>query len=106
MGSRDPILETARLLFRRLTMNDLDSLAELYADPEVMRYVGEGTREKLRFLIEAEARQGFGVWATVERSTGRFIGRCGLAVWNVEGRREVEVLYLLGRAHWGQRPRD
>ena len=42
------------------------------------------------------------MWATVERSTGWFIGRCGLAVWIVEGCREVEVLYLLGRAHWGK----
>ena len=34
------ILETEHLLFRPLTVFDLDSLAELYADPEVMRFLG------------------------------------------------------------------
>jgi len=56
---------TERLWLRRLTMNDLDPLVALYADPDVMRYIGEGgtrsrdeTREKLQELIDAEARQG------------------------------------------------
>jgi len=42
------------------------------------------------------------VWATVERTTGALVGRCGSAVWDVEGHHEVEVLYLLGRAHWAR----
>jgi len=109
MNRTHPILETDRLCLRRLSMGDLDAVAELYADPEVMRYIGAGgprtrevTRIKLQELIDAEARQGFGMWATIERETGRFIGECGLSAWDIEGRREVEVAYLLARAYWGR----
>ena len=34
------ILETDHLLFRPLTPDDLDDMATLNADPEVMRYLG------------------------------------------------------------------
>lgn len=109
MSSSGTLPQAERLLFRPLTMDDLDPLAALYADPDVMRYVGAGsartreeTREKLKELIDAEARQGFGVWATIERQTGAFIGRCGLKAWDIEGQRELEVLYLLGRSYWGR----
>ena len=109
MNSEHCILETTRLRFRRLTMRDLDPLAAFYADPEVMRYVGAGlprsreeTRARLQELIDAEARQGFGVWALLDRADGTFLGRAGLAVWNIAGRREVEILYLLGRPYWGR----
>ncbi|MGD8451800.1 MAG: GNAT family N-acetyltransferase [Phycisphaerae bacterium] len=109
MSSSARLPQAERLQFRRLTMDDLDPLAELYADPDVMRYIGvggvrtrDGTREKLRELIDAEASQGFGVWATIEWETGTFIGRCGLMTWEIEGQHELEVLYLLGRPYWGR----
>ena len=37
------ILESQRLMFRRLEPGDLDSLFALYHDPEVRRYFPEGT---------------------------------------------------------------
>ena len=35
-------LETERLLLRAPVPDDADALAPMYADPEVMRYVGDG----------------------------------------------------------------
>src|SRR5690349_2904387 len=43
------IVETEHLLFRPLTLSDLDDLAALYADPEVMRFLG-GPRGKEEVL--------------------------------------------------------
>ena len=37
------VLETQRLILRPLTMEDVDNLAALYADPDVMRFF-EGMR--------------------------------------------------------------
>ncbi len=37
------ILETERLLLRRLAPEDLDALYALYRDPEIRRYFPEGT---------------------------------------------------------------
>jgi ribosomal-protein-alanine N-acetyltransferase len=103
------VLETERLLLRRLTMADLDPLAALYRDPEVRRYFPDGTRtheqtrEELQWVIDVYyARYGYGLWATILRETGDFVGRCGLLPWEIEGRPEVEVAYLLDRNHWGR----
>ncbi|HEX6291522.1 MAG TPA: GNAT family N-acetyltransferase [Herpetosiphonaceae bacterium] len=103
------ILETERLILRRLTMDDLDALFALYRDPEIRKYFPEGTltyeetREELAWIIDVYYGQhGFGLWATIHKVTGQFIGRCGLLPWTIEGRAEVEVAYLLAKAYWGQ----
>ncbi|WP_167762180.1 GNAT family N-acetyltransferase [Blastococcus sp. CT_GayMR20] len=103
------VLETDRLVLRTLVPADLDALAALYADPEVRRYFPDGTRtrketrEELDWIIDVYyGRYGYGLWATVLKETGAFIGRCGLLPWEIEGRTEVEVAYLLDRSHWGR----
>ena len=103
------ILETERLILRRLTLDDLDDLFALYRDPEVRRYFPEGTltydetKEELEWIIDGQYGQhGFGLWATIHKETGKFIGRCGLIPWTIEERSEVEVAYLLDKAYWGQ----
>ena len=96
------VLETERLVLRHLTADDLDDLAALYRDPEVRRYFPDGTqtreetRAELNWIIDVYyTRYGYGLWATILKETGAFIGRCGLLPWEIEGRTEVEVAYLL-----------
>jgi [ribosomal protein S5]-alanine N-acetyltransferase len=103
------VVETPRLLLRELTMDDLDPLAALYRDPAVRRYFPDGTRtheqtrEELVWTIDVHcARYGYGLWAAIVRDTGAFAGRCGLLHWDIEGRAEVEVAYLLDPALWGR----
>jgi ribosomal-protein-alanine N-acetyltransferase len=103
------ILETDRLLLRRLKPRDLDDLAALYGDAEVRRYFPEGTltreqtREELEWFRNGHPKHPeLGLWATTLRETGEFIGRCGLLPWTLEGRDEVEVAYMIARRHWGQ----
>jgi RimJ/RimL family protein N-acetyltransferase len=36
------LLETERLVLRQFTMSDVDNLAELDADPDVMRFISGG----------------------------------------------------------------
>ena len=43
-----------------------------------------------------------GLWATIHKETGKFIGRCGLLPWTIEGQPEVEVAYTLAQDFWGQ----
>lgn len=103
------IIETKRLLFRRLTLSDLDALAELYRDPEVRRYFPEGTRtyeetkRGLEHFIKGYVQHPqLGFWATIYKATGTFIGRCGINPQMIEGRPELEVGYLIGKAYWRQ----
>jgi ribosomal-protein-alanine N-acetyltransferase len=103
------ILETERLRLRRLEPADLDELARLYADPDVRRYFPEGTLtreetwEELEWFLDGHPEHPeLGLWAAIHKPSGRFIGRCGLLPWTIEGREEVEVAYLLARKYWGQ----
>jgi RimJ/RimL family protein N-acetyltransferase len=103
------ILETERLVLRRLRRDDLEALSALYRDEEVRRYFPEGTltleetKEELEWFLNGHpAHPELGLWATVHRETGEFIGRCGLLPWKIEGHQEVEVAYLLDRRFWGQ----
>jgi RimJ/RimL family protein N-acetyltransferase len=103
------ILETRRLVLRRLLPDDLDDLVALYRDPEIRRYFPEGTltfeetREELEWFLEGHPEHPeLGLWATVLKGTDRFIGRCGLLPWTIENRAEVEVAYLLAKEYWGQ----
>jgi RimJ/RimL family protein N-acetyltransferase len=104
------IAETDRLLLRTFGLADLDELAPIMADPEVMRFSDSGawSRERtVRFLrgcIEdySEDRWGFGLWAVVHRADGHVIGYCGLSRFDdVDGVPEVELGFRLSRDYWG-----
>ena len=103
------ILETDRLLLRRLVIDDLDDLFALYLDPEIRRYFPEGvltleeTREELEWHMNGHPRHPeLGLWATIHKETGTFIGRCGLLPWEIDGHLEVEIAYLLDKSFWHQ----
>ena len=101
------VLETERLNLRHLTVDDLDPLAEIQSDPEVMRYFPSGprTREETRRDLERcmalQDQHGFSLWAAIDKSDGRLVGRCGLLPQALQGREEVEIAYMIARSHWG-----
>ena len=114
-------LETERLLLRAPVSDDAEALAPMYADPEVMRYVGDGrpltraeTERSVKRMIQRWEADGFGLFTAVRKEDRAVIGRVGLLVWNADtwepttraesddGRTEVEVGYTLGREYWGR----
>jgi ribosomal-protein-alanine N-acetyltransferase len=102
-------LETDRLFFRQLTLDDLDELYSLYRNPNVRRYVYEDamtyeeTSDELEWMIDVYSSQpGLGLWGTILRETNEFIGRCGLLQWTIEERPEVELTYMLAEKYWGR----
>lgn len=103
------ILETQRLLLRHFVMSDLDNLFAFYSDPEVVQYIPdaprsyEETRKELEWFMNGHPKfPELGLWATIMKETGQFIGRCGLLPWTIDGRNEVEVAFALAKSHWGQ----
>ena len=103
------ILETKRLLLRLQVVADLDDLFALYCDPEITKYIPDAprnqkeTREELEWFLNGHPKHPeLGLWATIHKATGKFIGRCGLLPWIIEGRQEVEVAYTIARKYWGQ----
>lgn len=104
----ETILETERLILRHLTLEDIDDLAIIYADPDVMRFFPSGprTREQTEASIRANIQLyeacGFGLWATVYKPENRFIGRCGLLPQEIDGVAEREIAYMIARDYWGR----
>jgi RimJ/RimL family protein N-acetyltransferase len=103
------ILETDRLVLRHLIPEDLDALFTLYSDPEIRRYFPEGTltyeetKEELEWFLNGHPEHPeLGLWATIHKGTGQFIGRCGLLPWTIEGEYQVEVAYMIAKEYWGQ----
>ncbi|GCE16129.1 GNAT family N-acetyltransferase [Tengunoibacter tsumagoiensis] len=101
------VLETEHLLFRPLKISDLDAMAALYADPEVMRFLG-GPRSRsevqsvLNSYIQEYQISGHSFFATLLKSTEQFIGHCGLLNQEVEGKHEIELGYILAQPYWQQ----
>jgi RimJ/RimL family protein N-acetyltransferase len=83
--SAPPVLETARLVLRAHTRDDLADSTALWGDAEVVRFIGgvpftpEEVWIRLLRHIGHWALLGYGYWVARERSTGRFVGEIGLA---------------------------
>ncbi|MFD9791621.1 GNAT family N-acetyltransferase [Streptomyces sp. NPDC059070] len=104
-------LETPRLILRRWREEDVAPMAAVNADPEVMRWIRDGsvrderqTREGIRAWEGEWESRGFGLFAVELRSTGEMAGFTGLSVpgYLPEMLPAVEVGWRLGRSHWGQ----
>src|SRR5215475_12888114 len=102
------ILETKRLILRRQVLQDLDALWTLYCNPEITRYIPDAPRSREEAKEELEWHMNghpknlqLGLWATIHKEPGKFIGRCGLLPWTIDGRSEVEVAYTIAREYWG-----
>ena len=104
-------LETQRLALRRFTMADVDNLAGLDADPDVMHYITGGmptARDEiedeilLEFLRYYEHLAGYGFWAAIEKATGEFLGWFHFRPREGGGPDEAELGYRLRRVAWGQ----
>jgi len=83
-------LETERLALRPFVPEDMDDLAALDADPEVMRFLTQGQP------VEVRPDR----WAAIEKSTGDIVGWFGLRGY-ADGAGEVEIGFRLRRSAWG-----
>jgi len=101
------ILETPRLYLREFVAEDADALALVISDAETMRYYPSpmdrtGVEEWIARNRRRYAQNGHGLWAMVLKSTGEFLGDCGVTVQLVDGAEELEIGYHLRRDCWGR----
>ncbi len=100
-----PSIETERLLLRPFRLDDLDELAALFGDPDVMRYVGTGlpigrdeTDRALKSIIKQWDQCGFGRWAVLDKTSKQFAGFGGLrSLFDTP-----EVVYHFSKPNWGK----
>jgi RimJ/RimL family protein N-acetyltransferase len=102
--SRPNVLTTSRLVLREMTDADLDDVAMMLGDDQVMRYYPRPkTRDEAQQWIawnrHLYRNNGFGLWIMTLQRGGQFIGECGLTVQVVDGIPEVEVGYHVLPVH-------
>jgi len=91
-----PTLETQRLLLRPLVAEDAETLNRIQSDADHMRFYPspfsfEETREWIARAQERYERDGFGLLAVEDRTTGEFLGNVGPVVQVVDGVDEIEL---------------
>jgi RimJ/RimL family protein N-acetyltransferase len=99
-------LLTERLQLRIFRPDDFEAHAEISADPDVMRYIRAGPLERVdawwqmaRYVGHWRLR-GYGIWAVIERSTGRLVGHLGFL--DPEGGHGFELGWALARHAQGK----
>lgn len=101
------VLETPRMTLRHMTMDDVDDLLQIFADPEVMRYY-PSTKDRtetigwVEWTLRSYKMYGHGLWIATLKHDNSFAGQCGLTVQHIDDWPEVEIGYLFLRKLWGQ----
>lgn len=103
------MIETDRIFLRPFCMEDIHRFSEICANPNVMRYIGNGQpvsrdmiAEKIPEWMALYAKQKYGLMALVLKKTEVLIGFCGLIHQMVDGNEYIELGYRLDEAHWGK----
>lgn len=102
-----PIIETEHLILRSFQDSDLEPYYEMMADPDITRYLVPGEpmapRDAWRSIAGMAGHwilRGHGQWALEEKSSGQFVGRCG--VIEPEGWPSKEIGWVLHKKAWGK----
>lgn len=100
------VLETDRLVLRRLTLNDAPFILELLNEPSFLRFIGDrGVRDLqtarqylLKGPIASYEKFGFGLYLVFLKESGDPIGICGLLKRDTLPDADVGFAFL--PAHW------
>ena len=113
-------LETERLILRKPEPGDRDAYAEIFGDPEVMRYIGvgktvapENVPASIERMLRHWERHGVGLFSVVRKEDEVLLGRTGYLLWDttrwvsamheeVDGELELEIGWTFARAFWNQ----
>jgi [ribosomal protein S5]-alanine N-acetyltransferase len=105
---RAAVLETRRLVLRRLSTDDAAFLLELLNEPSFLRYIGDKgvrTEADARRYVEtgplaSYERFGFGLWRVELKEGGEPIGMCGLL--KRDGLPDVDVGFAFRPRFWSR----
>ena len=102
-----PVLETTRLILKKVDTEHLDQLFELLSNPEVAKFdyfypvtsIKEVTKFIDRYREEIENGEEI-TWAIVLKETNKLIGTCCLGDFDEYARR-LEIGYSIIQSQWG-----
>ena len=101
-----PELESDRLLLRPRALGDLDAIAEMNADPRVMKHIAAAgdpamSRDAVAARSFSHVGRGLGYWSVFAKAEpGHLIGYVGL-IPDGDATEEVQLSYRFTVASWG-----
>lgn len=100
-------IETERLVIRELKDSDLDFVAEMLGNPEVMRfwpkpYSREEAAEWIARQHQRYEMDGYGYWLALRKQDGQPVGQIGLLSQEFDGRKHIGLGYIIHRPFWRQ----
>jgi RimJ/RimL family protein N-acetyltransferase len=106
-------LETPRLVLRDKRAADFDFVASLYADQDVMRWIGDGltlsrdeTEARFFRVLTIESEPGHERWdafkIVVRKADGVPLGQAGLLRNAIDGAPDIEIGWWLAPFAWGR----
>ena len=103
-----PILETERLILRRIVPSDLEDVYAYSSDPSVPRYLlwyphssRKQTAQYLKLIDKKYKKAEFYDWGVVIKSDNRLIGTCGFTSFSIENN-SAEIGYVINSSYWGR----
>lgn len=103
-----PIIETERLILRRMRLQDAEDLFAYGSDPEVTRTTTwpthlsiDDSRAFLTMVLEQYECGEHAGWGIEHRADGKFIGTVGFGSFTQNGY-VAELGYVIARPYWGQ----
>jgi RimJ/RimL family protein N-acetyltransferase len=102
-------LQTERLFLRPFALSDVDVLAPILGNPEVMRFSLNGPLNKEQVkeylqkrILDHYEKYGYGMYAVLLKENSQLIGFVGLIHQMIEGEEKVELGFRLDPAFWGK----
>ncbi|MGD8189604.1 GNAT family N-acetyltransferase [Brevibacillus ginsengisoli] len=101
------IIETNRLIFRRYTEDDIDSLFRILSDPITMGFWPspfsyELVSSWIKRNLSNYQELGFGRWAVILKESGELIGDCGITRSDLNGTMENDLGYIIDHNYWNR----
>jgi len=100
------VLETGRLLLRKMSLSDAEDLFEYASDPEVAKYTTwqahesiEDTKCFLNSVMDQHKNRQVAPWGVIHKEDKKLIGTCGFVYWDLPNSR-AEIAYALSRKYW------
>jgi ribosomal-protein-alanine N-acetyltransferase len=102
------VIETERLVLRRLAIDDAEFIVELLNQPSFLRYIGDkevrNNADAVRYIqagpLASYERFGFGLYLVELKETGVPIGICGLL--KRDSLPDVDVGFAFLPSYWSQ----
>lgn len=92
------VIETNRLILRKMNMDDFDSLKEIISDPINMKYYktpydDNGVIRWINWNLDNYDTYGFGLFAVILKETNQMIGDCGVTMQIINHKIRPEIGY-------------